>query len=132
MSFAGDINKFNLRLTHATDETIEAVELELFSSIIYDSPVDKGRFRGNWQVSFDAPKGGTLQDIDKTGSATIAKAKGVIGSRSGGRLTYFVNNLPYSVPLEYGHSRQAPAGMVRKNAQRFIQIVNDKANAHKL
>lgn len=45
MSFAGDINKFNLRLNNATEETIQAVELELFSSIILDSPVDTGRFR---------------------------------------------------------------------------------------
>lgn len=30
-----------------------------------------------------------------------------------GDTAYLVNNLPYAVPLEYGHSSQAPAGMVR-------------------
>lgn len=132
MSFAGDINKFNLRLDKATDETIQAVELELFSSVIRDSPVDTGRFRGNWQTSFDAPKAGALDDVDKPGNTTIAKSSGVIKSRNGPRLTYLVNNLPYAVKLEYGYSKQAPAGMVRKNVKRFQQIVNDKANAHKL
>jgi hypothetical protein len=36
-----------------------------------------------------------------------------------------VNNLPYAVPLEYGHSKQAPGGMVRITLARFQQIVDE-------
>jgi hypothetical protein len=38
---------------------------------------------------------------------------------------YIVNNLPYAIPLEYGHSSQAPQGMVRLAAIEFQQLVDE-------
>ena len=42
-----------------------------------------------------------------------------------GAFAYIINNLPYAIPLEFGHSTQAPGGMVRVTVARFQQIVQE-------
>ena len=37
---------------------------------------------------------------------------------------YITNNLPYIMRLEFGYSKQAPAGMARITVDRFQTIVN--------
>ncbi len=51
--------------------------------------------------------------IDKNGQPTIAKGTNVILQADGLKDIYIMNNLPYARALEYGHSKQAPAGVVR-------------------
>jgi len=82
-----------------------------------------GRFRGNWQFSIGSPVEGVLDQIDASGSVTLAKLKLQVEQLSIGETAYIVNNLPYAIPLEYGHSKQAPSGMVRVTLARFQQIV---------
>ncbi|MBK5541507.1 hypothetical protein JFV28_20435 [Pseudomonas sp. TH05] len=82
-----------------------------------------GRFRGNWQFSIDTPADGVLDAIDPSGGVTIAVLRAQVQSLTAGQTAYIVNNLPYGIPLEYGHSRQAPGGMVRVTLARFQQIV---------
>lgn len=79
-----------------------------------------GRFRGNWQVGLDtAPQGETGQ-VDKSGGKTLAAGTLVIERfRVGMQAVYFTNNVPYAYPLEFGHSSQAPGGMVRITAADF-------------
>lgn len=72
-----------------------------------------GRFRANWIVSLGGPTAATTATPDKAGQATIAKGITVITHADGEQDIYIVNNLPYARALEYGHSKQAPAGMVR-------------------
>lgn len=83
-----------------------------------------GRFRGNWQVSFDQKSEGETGRIDKSGNETIAAGNMVIQRfKVGMTAVYFCNNVPYAYPLEFGHSKQAPGGMVRITAaelQRFF------------
>ncbi|AZC17581.1 hypothetical protein [Pseudomonas sp. CMR5c] len=84
-----------------------------------------GRFRGNWQFSIDTPAEGVLDQIDPSGNVTLAKLKLQVEQLTIGQTAYIVNNLPYAVPLEYGHSQQAPGGMVRITLARFQQIVDE-------
>ncbi|WP_085600430.1 MULTISPECIES: hypothetical protein [unclassified Pseudomonas] len=84
-----------------------------------------GRFRGNWQFSIDTPAEGVLDQIDPSGNVTIAVLRTQVQSLTAGQTAYIVNNLPYAVPLEYGHSQQAPGGMVRITLARFQQIVDE-------
>jgi hypothetical protein len=84
-----------------------------------------GRFRGNWQFSVDAPADGVLDQIDPSGNVTIAVLRTQVQSLTAGQTAYIVNNLPYGIPLEYGHSKQAPGGMVRITLARFQQIVDE-------
>jgi len=73
-----------------------------------------GRFRGNWQVSFDIPITNEIDRIDPTGVETLKDGIEQIGKfTSDVKSVYFTNNLSYSVALEFGHSTQAPNGMVR-------------------
>lgn len=84
-----------------------------------------GRFRGNWQFSIDSPADGVLDQIDPSGNVSIAVLRTQVQSLTIGQTAYLVNNLPYAVPLEYGHSKQAPGGMVRITLARFQQIVDE-------
>ncbi|NVC31005.1 hypothetical protein FE224_03835 [Serratia marcescens] len=79
-----------------------------------------GRFRGNWQVGLDAAPQGETGQVDKSGGKTLAAGTLVIECfRVGMQAVYFTNNVPYAYPLEFGHSSQAPGGMVRITAADF-------------
>lgn len=104
------------------DLVIRKVALELFQRVILRSPVDSGRFRGNWQVAIGNIPAGTLELEDKTGTATVNKIQAATLGLKAGQIIYLANNLPYAQRLEDGHSGQAPAGMVALTAQEFRQI----------
>lgn len=74
-----------------------------------------GRFRGNWQVTFDRPAVGAIDRVDKAGTATLAAGREVLAHYDSGEYEsiWFTNNVPYAKRLEYGWSKQAPAGIVR-------------------
>ncbi|CAB5643801.1 hypothetical protein [Pseudomonas asiatica] len=84
-----------------------------------------GRFRGNWQFSIDSPATEALDRIDASGSVTIAELMAQVQALTIGQTAYIVNNLSYAIPLEYGHSTQAPAGMVRVTLANFQRIVDE-------
>lgn len=86
-----------------------------------------GRFRGNWQFSIETPAQRTLDQPDPAGNVTLAKLKLQVEQMTAGQVAFIVNNLPYAIPLEYGHSTQAPNGMVRITVERFQQIVDAAA-----
>lgn len=84
-----------------------------------------GRFRGNWQFSIDSPATGELDRIDPSGDEAIAELLAQVQALTIGQTAYIVNNLVYAVPLEYGHSTQAPHGMVRVTLANFQRIVDE-------
>ncbi|HFV9241328.1 TPA: hypothetical protein ACIAIH_000196 [Enterobacter bugandensis] len=85
-----------------------------------------GRFRGNWQVSFDAPTTDETGRIDKTGNLTKAAGNNTLSLfKVGMKAIYFCNNVPYAYRLEMGHSSQAPGGMVRITAAEFQRFFED-------
>lgn len=86
-----------------------------------------GRFRGNWQVTFDSPATGQLDLIDPRGSEAKNDASTLIQSFSSEVGTiWLINNLPYGPRLEYeAWSKQAPAGMVRVSVTEFQTYINN-------
>lgn len=92
-----------------------------------------GRFRGNWQVTFDAPATGETGQIDPKGINTVTTgARVILQFASGKKSIYLVNNVPYAQRLEYGHSRhQAPNGMVRITIAEFHRMINKAARESK-
>ncbi|ANG93202.1 hypothetical protein A8A57_12645 [Lelliottia amnigena] len=85
-----------------------------------------GRFRGNWQVSFDSPTTDETGRIDRTGNLTKAAGNYTLSLfKVGMRAIYFCNNVPYAYPLEVGHSTQAPGGMVRITAAEFQRFFEE-------
>ncbi|HBO3990163.1 hypothetical protein [Pseudomonas aeruginosa] len=91
-----------------------------------------GRFRANWQFSIGTAAQGEIDDVDPTGSKAISAVTAGVQPLKLGDTAYLVNNLPYAVPLEYGHSSQAPAGMVRVTSAEFQQIVEAAVRANQV
>lgn len=127
-AFIVSINAFVMKAKANQEQVIRAVSLRILTRLVQMSPVDTGRFRGNWQVGFNNPPQGTLDVYDKSGDETIARGALVIEQfKVGMTAVYFTNNLPYAYPLEMGHSQQAPGGMVRITAAEFQQFFDAAA-----
>jgi hypothetical protein len=82
-----------------------------------------GRFRANWQVGVGAVNTDTSQPPNADADAVIDRAEGTIKNVTVGGVIYLTNSLPYSLPLEYGHSHQTPNGMVRLTVQEYAQYL---------
>jgi hypothetical protein len=131
MTFAADMARFAKLTNSSLDETGRAIALELFSSVIKDTPVDTGRARGNWQTSIGTAE---QSEVNRDGSApALAELASEVRGFTMGKVIYLANNLPYIYRLEYdGWSRQAPAGMVRKNVARIQSIVRKAASENRV
>jgi hypothetical protein len=130
MSFASDVAKFAEKVGKSVPDTIRAIALDVFESIIDDTPVDKGTARGNWQTSIGSPKSAV---IARTGAGgAISELKSVLPNFGDDNTIYLTNNLPYINRLEYGYSLQTPEGMVRKNVARIESIVAKEARKNKV
>ena len=123
-SFADQVRGFERKTARKMDLAVRKIALEMFRKIILKSPVDTGRFRGNWQLAIGSVPEGTLELDDKTGAATIAKGAATALGINAGDTIYFANNLPYARRLEEGYSQQAPNGMVALTIQEFQSIVS--------
>lgn len=93
------------------------VAMYMFSLIIQRSPIDTGAFRGNHRISvgaIDTESDPSLRSTGRTGEVDptlIANAATVLETLVPYTTVYIQNNLPYAVPLEEGHSKQAPLGV---------------------
>lgn len=130
-SFSAQLQQFAEQTKDQIDDIFRDIVIEIGSSVIRLTPVDTGRARANWQFSIDSPANASLDEYDKAGFNTIAKLVGEVQTLEAGQTAYIVNNLIYSIPLEYGHSRQAPTGMVRVTLARFQQIVSEAVRQNK-
>lgn len=131
MSFASDVAKYAKLAGASVDEAGRAIVLELFGSVIKDTPVDTGRARGNWQTSMDSPATG---ETDRKGEGpALAEVSQQAASFGAGKVIYLTNNLPYIYRLEYlGWSQQSPDGMARKNVARIQSIVRKAVAENKV
>lgn len=82
-----------------------------------------GRFKNNWQVGVGEIDTDTSRPPAPNGSASLAAFGATIKGWKPGQTIWLTNSLPYAQKLEYGHSKQAPQGMVRIAVQRFEQAV---------
>lgn len=125
-SFGAQVHQFSLLTQGKMNLIVRKLALDAFRGLIVRSPVDTGRFRGNWHVGLNQPdlrskappesaprkRAQPTSDEMLEGLKTIAQAN---------RYTevWITNNLPYAVPLERGHSKQAPHGVL---APTFTEI----------
>lgn len=141
MSFASDVAKWAKLTDTGIGDTVRAVCLGITKEVVERTPVGNpekwqnpeaappgyvgGRLRGNWFATIGSPSGRVTNDKDASGEATKERASGSIKDAPG-TWWWITNNVPYAIPVEYGHSQaQAPAGMVR------ITVENVKANFRK-
>lgn len=126
-SFSAQIQAFVDQTKEDLEELFRVVVIEVGTSVIKMSPVDTGRFRGEWQFTIDTPAATQNGRVDPTGGAAVAEVVDGALLLQVGQTAWLVNLLPYAIPLEYGHSDQAPNGMVRLTVARFQQIVEEAA-----
>ena len=115
-----DLNKYAEKCKKNLNDVKKEVAISLYSSIVKKTPVDTGRARGNWHISVGQENYDTFDKVTKS----PLKSEYSKMENSGDKPTYIQNNLPYIVALEYGHSKQAPNGMVGitvANMQKYIE-----------
>lgn len=141
MGFSEDIAKFVKKTKGNDDLLVRKTVLDVGKRLVERTPVGDavywqsppppgytgGHARANWQHSIGAPKILELSGTDKDGSATVANILTSMANNGAGPDHYITNSVPYIVPLEDGHSRQAPNGMVGLTIVEFKGIVDDIA-----
>lgn len=92
---------------------LKKISLEVYNRVTEKSPVDTGRFKGNWMVGIGKSSEETL-GVHTPGDAKAEnlRQEAVIYSISKLAMVHVSNNLDYALKLENGSSKQAPAGMV--------------------
>lgn len=113
LSFALDLRKFADSIPEEmVKPVVQKLAMHALNGVVMKSPVDTGRFRGNWNVAVNRIDYSVTAETDKSGGSVIAKGAAIIASAEPDQAIYISNNLPYATALETGHSKQAPIGMV--------------------
>lgn len=104
------------------DKTLRRAIGSLFYRVVMASPVDTGRFRANWNVSWATP------NLSVSTSTSDASVQSAITELRTGRgkvdgVVYLTNNLAYAGKLEHGYSAQAPSGMVKVAVAEWDEIL---------
>ena len=120
--FALELRKLIEKAKVAPELVVRKAALDIHSSVVDMSPVDLGRFKNNWNLASGAPDLSITTDLDPSGSGAKARALAAAAAYKGGDI-FLTNNLPYAIPLEYGHSGQAPQGMVRVTVARWNEHI---------
>ncbi|MGJ5032354.1 HK97 gp10 family phage protein [Bradyrhizobium sp. HKCCYLS2038] len=128
-TFTASIAAFVEKAKDNADLVVRKVALEMFTRVVIKTPVDTGRARGSWQVAIGSVPAGQVNHLDKTGAETIARVAAGTAPAKAGDVIYLVANLPYINALEYGHSKQAPNGMVRLTIMEWDRVVSNAAQA---
>ena len=97
--------------------------------MIMKSPVDTGRFKGNWQCGVGGinAAGSDRKDTTPLGKydnlgASLATEVALKGWKPGQTIN-LTNSLPYAIRLEYGWSKQSPGGMVRLTVNEYADYL---------
>lgn len=96
-------------------EFVSLVGLTALRGVVNKSPVDTGRFKGNWNLGIGEVDETTTESTDKDGGPTIVRGDISLqsyGATEGFPVLNVSNSLPYGPRLEDGYSGQAPSGMV--------------------
>lgn len=108
LKFRTDLKHFAQLIEKDLGTVRRRVALSLYGKTTRRTPVDTGRLRSSWALSDGTPSD-YVASVGSSGPGPITAT-----FRNPYEASYLVNNLPYVLPIEFGgHSRKAPAGMVR-------------------
>ena len=140
-NFALDVQAFADSFIDGAEMATRGAAIALGDAIVESSPVDEGRFRGNWFATGQQPSTRITSNTDKSGGKTKKKMETVIMGLKDWSVITITNNLPYAEIIEFGgykngpkttggYSKQAPQGVVRINTMRFNKLLADEARKH--
>lgn len=118
-AFKARIAARTARVEKKLSEVVRLTVLSMSQRMINRSPVDTGRFRGNWQLGLASINSDTSSPPDTSGTSAMGRISRGLSVAEIGKRIYITNSLPYSRRLEYGWSQQAPQGMVRLTVAEF-------------
>ncbi len=89
---------------------LRSTALSTYGDLVRTTPVDTGRARNSWTVSWDTP---VIRDEGNGGAQSLyqRQAPGSI---------WFANGVAYIQPLNQGHSKQAPTRFIEQAIVRNI------------
>lgn len=109
-AFTLDLTKFKTKVGVKATAVVRRVAYDAFNGTVRKTPVDTGRARANWIPGIGTMPTGVVGAF--TQDTSMQAIKDVVSKVVAGESIFLANNLPYIVPLENGHSQQAPSGMV--------------------
>jgi len=121
--FNQHIRDFNRKTNVTTERVIKKFAFDLLAKIITQMPVLHGRARAGWYAAFEG-SGSDGEAIAYPSNAKVDPKEVEIGRSKGkfidntkgfgmNKWVELVNGVEYMIFLEYGHSQQAPYGVVR-------------------
>lgn len=134
-TFKADIEKWKPLLNNDCTRLVQGVVQVFCENIVVGgvygpgTPVDTGYARSSWWVAVNELTGErTVFTVDKSGQAALAEATVTLIGVQAGDVIYILSNTVYMRRLEYGHSQQAPKGMVRVVLANGQHIVDELAS----
>lgn len=129
-SFTTEVKGFAKAFHKDVSEVVQFAGLQIYSAAVQGTPVDTGIARASWRMTQDTVDPSVATTPQQTSIAAI-EAK-LQTPNNAADTTYFItNNLKYIVPLERGHSKQAPRGMLLIATRNFRKFMNDAVRALK-
>lgn len=139
---ANDLNAFGNRMVRLgrkiperSNKLLRKVFLTADQVLVLGTPVDTGRARSGWVPSVTQPSDnepgafspGENLGIGEARNAAIALEKAVIvaAQHKIGQSLFITNNVVYIVPLDKGHSPQAPQGFTKQAVAAARMVVRD-------
>lgn len=123
-----DLDKYAKKQNMRLEQIVRRSLLEVSRDVVLMTPVDTGRARNNWQASVNRIPTGSKMGEDKSGAKAIDEASKATANAVG-EVYYLINNAVYIRALEYGHSNQAPNGMVRISVKNMNTILKNAINS---
>jgi len=137
MSFSLDMSRAINNIRGHVNETVRGTLFGVSRRVILGTPVADpllwqkpdpsyigGTLRGAWNASIGSPDATINNAIDTTGQSTINDMSLVVNRVEIGQTFYLTNPQPYAMPVEYGWSSQAPAGMLRVAVAETQAVLN--------
>ena len=121
---ASQFDMIQRQILERQDKIFRGAFIQLSSMTVNNWPVDTGYSKASWIFATGAPSNKVATDFDKS-SNPMDSIKSEVRDFKIGQAGYMTNATAHAVPLEFGHSAQAPNGAVRKYAAQWQQI-NDK------
>lgn len=118
-AFELEVKKFADAMGIAIEQALVKTGLQMHDDIVAMTPRDTGWAQASWRFTVDnidpsvPPKGDYPPSAAKKGRMREAVKASMASTIN------ISNNLPYILPLEHGHSQQAPNGMVSVTTLRF-------------
>jgi hypothetical protein len=125
-------DRFRQRFAKRIDKTqgkldifVRRLVLDIDKRLVMKTPVDTGRAKANWNVSSGSINTGTRMAVSSAGRGQYDNYNQaeIVSIKVNGQKIYLTNSLPYIRRLEFGYSKQAPAGMVRTTLAEMQPII---------